>query len=140
MTATILDTSGGAPGQLLTECLRAATAAPSVHNTQPWLFRPRGTIISVAGNEIPAEMSRMVELAEQGDFAGARALHKRLLPLLMVNFIESNPIPVKSAMASMGLLDEVYRLPMVSPREESRKRIEQVLIDLQLAAVEARHA
>jgi len=84
-------------------------------------------IISVASNEIPSEMSRMVELAEQGDFAGARALHKRLLPLLMVNFIESNPIPVKSAMASMGLLDEVYRLPMVPPRPASKQKIEAVL-------------
>jgi 4-hydroxy-tetrahydrodipicolinate synthase len=84
-------------------------------------------IISVASNEIPSEMSRMVALAEQGDFAGARALHKRLLPLLMVNFIESNPIPVKSAMASMGLLDEVYRLPMVPPRPASKQRIEAVL-------------
>ncbi|HEX4566824.1 MAG TPA: 4-hydroxy-tetrahydrodipicolinate synthase [Vicinamibacterales bacterium] len=84
-------------------------------------------IVSVASNETPSEMSRMVELAEQGDFAGARALHKRLLPLLMVNFIESNPIPVKSAMASMGLLDEVYRLPMVPPRPASKQRIEAVL-------------
>ena len=84
-------------------------------------------IISVASNEIPAEMSRMVELAEKGDFAAARALHKRLLPLLMVNFIESNPIPVKSAMASMGLLDEVYRLPMVPPRPASKQKIEAVL-------------
>jgi 4-hydroxy-tetrahydrodipicolinate synthase len=84
-------------------------------------------IVSVASNEIPSEMSRMVELAEQGDFAGARALHKRLLPLLMVNFIESNPIPVKSAMASMGLLDEVYRLPMVPPRPASKQKIEAVL-------------
>ena len=84
-------------------------------------------IISVASNEIPSDMSRMVELAEQGDFTRARALHKRLLPLLMVNFIESNPIPVKSAMASMGLLDEVYRLPMVPPRPASKQRIEAVL-------------
>jgi len=84
-------------------------------------------IISVASNEIPAEMSRMVELAEQADFDGARALHKRFLPLLMVNFIESNPIPVKSAMASMGLLQEVYRLPMVPPRAASKQRIEAVL-------------
>jgi 4-hydroxy-tetrahydrodipicolinate synthase len=84
-------------------------------------------IISVASNEIPAEMSQMVELAESGDFAGARALHKRLLPLLMVNFIESNPIPVKSAMASLGLLEEVYRLPMVPPRPASKQKIEAVL-------------
>ena len=84
-------------------------------------------IISVASNEIPAEMSRMVELAESGDFAGARALHRRLLPLLMINFIESNPIPVKSAMASMGLLEEVYRLPMVPPRPASKQKIDAVL-------------
>ncbi len=84
-------------------------------------------IISVSSNEIPAEMSRMVELAERGDYAGARALHKRILPLLMVNFIESNPIPVKSAMASMGLLEEVYRLPMVPPRPASKQKIEAVL-------------
>jgi 4-hydroxy-tetrahydrodipicolinate synthase len=84
-------------------------------------------IVSVASNEIPAEMSRIVELAERGDFAAARALHQRMLPLMMVNFIESNPIPVKSAMAVMGLLEEVYRLPMVAPRPASRERIEAVL-------------
>ncbi len=84
-------------------------------------------IVSVAANEIPSEMSRIVEMAEQGDFAGARALHQRMLPLMLVNFIESNPIPVKSAMASMGLLDEVYRLPMVPPRPASKERIESVL-------------
>ncbi len=84
-------------------------------------------IVSVASNEIPAEMSRLVEMAERGDFAGARALHQQLLPLLLVNFIESNPIPVKSAMASMGLLEEVYRLPMVPPGPRSKQRIEGVL-------------
>jgi 4-hydroxy-tetrahydrodipicolinate synthase len=72
-------------------------------------------------------MSRLVELVEQGDFAAARSQHQRLLPLLMVNFIESNPIPVKSAMASMGLLHEVYRLPMVPPRPASKQRIDAVL-------------
>jgi 4-hydroxy-tetrahydrodipicolinate synthase len=87
-------------------------------------------IISVASNVIPAEMSRMVELGERGDFAGARALHQRLFPLMQVNFIESNPIPVKSAMASLGLLEEVYRLPMVPPRPLSKQRIEAVLQSL----------
>jgi 4-hydroxy-tetrahydrodipicolinate synthase len=84
-------------------------------------------IISVASNEIPAEMSRLVEMAERGDFASARTLHQQMLPLLLVNFIESNPIPVKSAMASMGLLEEVYRLPMVPPRPASKQRIEGIL-------------
>src|SRR6476661_3651800 len=87
-------------------------------------------IVSVASNEIPAEMSRMVELAERGDFAAARAEHQRLLPLMQVNFVESNPIPVKSAMASLGLLEEVYRLPMVPPRPASKQKIEAVLHQL----------
>ena len=84
-------------------------------------------IISVASNEVPAEMARMVQAAEQDDFAAARRLHTALLPLMMVNFVESNPIPVKSAMAAMGLLEEVYRLPMVAPRDASRARILEVL-------------
>jgi 4-hydroxy-tetrahydrodipicolinate synthase len=89
-------------------------------------------IISVASNEVPDRMARMVELAEQNDFAAARRLHAELLPLMLVNFVESNPIPVKSAMAAMGLLEEVYRLPMVPPRAASRERILRVLADLQL--------
>jgi 4-hydroxy-tetrahydrodipicolinate synthase len=84
-------------------------------------------VISVASNEAPREMSQMVEAAERGDFAAARALHAKLLPLMLVNFVESNPIPVKAAMAAMGLLEETYRLPMVAPRPESRARILHVL-------------
>jgi 4-hydroxy-tetrahydrodipicolinate synthase len=98
-------------------------------------------LVSVASNEAPGDMARLVEACERGDWDEARALNKRLLPLMTVNFIESSPGPVKAAMARMGLLEEIYRLPMVSPREESKKKIEQVLIDLQLAApAEARHA
>jgi 4-hydroxy-tetrahydrodipicolinate synthase len=89
-------------------------------------------IISVASNEIPHEMARMVETAERGDFAAARAIHARLLPLMQINFIESNPVPVKAAMAAMGLIEEVYRLPMVSPGSASRERIMRVLKDLDL--------
>ncbi len=73
-------------------------------------------VISVASNEAPRQMSQMVEAAERGDFAAARRIHAALLPLMLVNFVESNPIPVKAAMAAMGLLDEVFRLPMVPPR------------------------
>jgi 4-hydroxy-tetrahydrodipicolinate synthase len=91
-------------------------------------------IISVASNEVPGEMSRMVELAEQGDFAGARRLHRSLLALMQINFVESSPIPVKSAMASMGLLEEVYRLPLVAPRPQSKEKIVKVLQDLGLVA------
>jgi 4-hydroxy-tetrahydrodipicolinate synthase len=84
-------------------------------------------IISVIANEAPADMTRMVELAEQDDFAGARQIHRRLMPLMAANFVESNPIPVKAAMAAMGLLEEVYRLPMVPPSDASRRRIVQAL-------------
>jgi len=90
-------------------------------------------IISVSANEVPGDMARMVECAERGDFEAARRIHRELLPLLLVNFIESNPIPVKSAMAALGLLEEVYRLPMVPPREASRARIRQVLAELKTA-------
>jgi 4-hydroxy-tetrahydrodipicolinate synthase len=89
-------------------------------------------IISVASNVVPGEMARMVELAERGDFAAARKLHHDLLPLMQINFIESSPIPVKAAMAMMGLLEEVYRLPLVPPRPASRDRIAQVLKELGL--------
>jgi 4-hydroxy-tetrahydrodipicolinate synthase len=84
-------------------------------------------VISVVSNEMPAEMVTLVETAERGDFAGARAVHDRLLPLMQVNFVESNPIPVKAAMAAMGLLEEAYRLPMCPPRSESREKITRVL-------------
>jgi 4-hydroxy-tetrahydrodipicolinate synthase len=89
-------------------------------------------IISVASNEIPREMSQMVELGERGDFAAARELHQRIFNLLQINFVEANPIPVKYAMASMGLLEEVYRLPMVSPRPASKQKIDAVLQSLGL--------
>ena len=89
-------------------------------------------IISVAGNEIPSEMAQMVEAAERNDFAAARAIHARILPLMSVNFVESNPQPVKYAMAAMGLLDEVFRLPMVSPSAASKDKINNVLKGLGL--------
>ncbi len=74
----------------------------------------------------------MVEAAERGDFAAARAIHARILPLMQVNFVESNPVPVKAAMAAMGLLEEVYRLPMCAPKPESREKIVKVLKSLDL--------
>ena len=72
-------------------------------------------VISVASYEAPAEMVQIVELCEKGDFAAARKLHHWLLPLIQVNFVESNPIPCKAAMAAMGLIEEHYRLPLVPP-------------------------
>ena len=91
-------------------------------------------IISVASNVAPVEMVRMVEAAERGDFAAARAAHHTLMRLMMVNFVESNPTPVKAAMAMLGLLEETYRLPMVPPTEASRTKIAEVLADMGLTA------
>jgi 4-hydroxy-tetrahydrodipicolinate synthase len=90
-------------------------------------------VISVVSNEIPAEMSQLTQLALQGDFSRARAIHRRYHPLMEVNFVESNPIPVKTALAEMGLLEPVWRLPLVPPKAENRARIRGVLESLALA-------
>ena len=97
-------------------------------------------VISVASNEIPAEMTQLVQAALANDFAGARALQRKYLPLMEVNFVESNPIPVKAAMALMGLLEPVWRLPMVPPGTASQQRIEIVLESLGLLAGRSAHA
>ncbi|MBA3297443.1 MAG: 4-hydroxy-tetrahydrodipicolinate synthase [Acidobacteria bacterium] len=90
-------------------------------------------VISVAANAVPAEMVRMVELAAANDFDAARGVHASLMPFLTVNFIEANPIPIKAAMAMMGLLDERYRLPMVSPQPSSKEKISGVLASMGLS-------
>jgi 4-hydroxy-tetrahydrodipicolinate synthase len=89
-------------------------------------------LISVASNEIPAEMTRLVQSALSGDFAEARRLHFQYLSLMDINFVESNPIPVKAALAEMGLLQPVWRLPLVSPKPENLDRIRGVLESLNL--------
>ena len=95
-------------------------------------------VISVASNAAPAEMVQIVEMAEKGDFASARRLHTWLLPFCQVNFIESNPIPLKAAMAAMGLLEEHYRLPLVPPSPAARDKIMRVLQNLKMLGAAAR--
>jgi 4-hydroxy-tetrahydrodipicolinate synthase len=89
-------------------------------------------VISVASNEIPAEIVRLCQHGLRGEFEEARAIHRKYLPLMEINFIESNPIPVKAALALMGLLEPVWRLPMVAPKAENLERIRAVLQSLQL--------
>ncbi|HXS96750.1 MAG TPA: 4-hydroxy-tetrahydrodipicolinate synthase [Candidatus Limnocylindrales bacterium] len=84
-------------------------------------------IISVVANQIPAEMTQIAQAALRGDFATARAIQRKFLPLMNMNFIESNPIPVKASLGLMGLLDPVYRLPMVPPSPGNLAKIERVL-------------
>jgi len=89
-------------------------------------------VISVVSNEIPAQMSAMVHLALGGQFEDARKLHRRYHPLMEINFIESNPGPVKAAMAEMGLLEPSWRLPLVAPQPANQARIHNVLESLAL--------
>jgi 4-hydroxy-tetrahydrodipicolinate synthase len=96
-------------------------------------------LISVASNEAPALMSRMVDLALAGNWDVARELHYRLLPLMEVNFIESSPGPVKAGLAMMNIIGENYRLPLVPIQEKSRERLRKVLAELGLLK-EATHA
>jgi 4-hydroxy-tetrahydrodipicolinate synthase len=95
-------------------------------------------IISVVSNEIPEEMTCLTRLCLNGDFTRAREIQRRFQALMEVNFVESNPIPVKAAMAEMGLLEAVWRLPLVPPKTENQERIRNVLASLGL--VERVHA
>ncbi len=94
-------------------------------------------VISVASNEIPAEMSQLAEACLAGDFGRAREIHRRYLPLMEINFVESNPGPVKAALARMGLIELECRLPMVPPQPANQARIEKVLDALGLLAARA---
>ncbi|HKW63965.1 MAG TPA: 4-hydroxy-tetrahydrodipicolinate synthase [Candidatus Acidoferrum sp.] len=94
-------------------------------------------VISVVSNEIPGEMAHLTRQALRGDFDGAREIHRRYHPLMEINFVESNPIPVKAALAEMGLLEPVWRLPLVPPKAENRARIRAVLESLGLVQREA---
>jgi 4-hydroxy-tetrahydrodipicolinate synthase len=95
-------------------------------------------VISVVSNEIPAEMTRLVQLALAGDFEAARQMYRRYHGLMEINFVESNPIPVKTALAEMGLLQPVWRLPLVGAKFENQARIRAVLESVNL--IERAHA
>ncbi len=83
-------------------------------------------IISVASNEIPKEMAEMTLAALAGDFATARKIHRKFLPLMQANFLESNPMPVKCVLAMMGRIEENYRLPMLRVKPETRTKLEKI--------------
>jgi 4-hydroxy-tetrahydrodipicolinate synthase len=85
-------------------------------------------VISVVSNEIPGEMTTLVRLLLEEKYREARKLNAKLLPLMQANFIETNPIPVKAALAMMGMIEEVYRLPLVPMKPENRARLEKELI------------
>ncbi|MEX0602732.1 MAG: dihydrodipicolinate synthase family protein [Bacteroidota bacterium] len=88
--------------------------------------------ISVVANETPRMFSDLVQACLKGNWEKARKLHSALLPLMNINFVESNPIPVKAALAMMGMIEEVYRLPLVPLSEKYRGGLKRVLKDLNL--------
>lgn len=89
-------------------------------------------IISVVSNEVPKEMTMMVRAGLEGNFKKAKKFHYQLLDLMNINFIETNPIPVKTALAMMGKIKEVFRLPLVPMEQKNKEKLEQVLKTLQL--------
>jgi len=97
-------------------------------------------VIATVGNQIPKEMTMLTQRALANDFAGAREIQRKFLPLMELNGIETNPIPVKASMALMGLLEPVWRLPMCPPSAANLAKIEKVLDTLGLMAGRSVHA
>lgn len=95
--------------------------------TLPLLAAGADGVVSVVANEDPAGMAGLVHAGLAGDFAAARGVHERLFPLMTANFLESNPGPVKAAMAMLGLLEEVLRPPLAPVLEATRRRIRAAL-------------
>lgn len=91
-------------------------------------------VISVASNEIPQEMAAMTRAALANDWTTARSLNKKYLPLMQANFIESSPLPVKAVLAMMGKIEEVYRLPLVPMRRDTRSRLQRIATETGLIA------
>jgi 4-hydroxy-tetrahydrodipicolinate synthase len=89
-------------------------------------------IISVASNEIPHEMASLTRAALNNDWAAARTLQRKYLPLMQANFIESSPLPVKAVLAMMGKLEEVYRLPLLPMRRDTRSRLQKIATEVGL--------
>jgi 4-hydroxy-tetrahydrodipicolinate synthase len=91
-------------------------------------------VISVASNEIPHEMAEMTRAALNGDWPAARTIHRKYLPLMQANFIESSPMPVKAVLAMMGKIEEVYRLPLLPMRRDTRSKLQKIATDVGLIA------
>ncbi len=100
--------------------------------TLPLLALGGRGLISVVSNQIPGEMTRLVQLALSNDFAAARDVQRRFFRLMEVNFVETNPAPVKAGMALMGLCEAACRLPLVQVKPENLAKIRGVLESLGL--------
>ena len=86
-------------------------------------------IVSVASNEIPREMAEMTRAALNNDWVTARRLHRKYVALMQANFIETSPMPVKAVLAMMGKIEEVYRLPLLPMRRDTRSKLQKIATD-----------
>ncbi len=128
----------------MAQCMEIIRNAPAGFNllsgednlTVPLISLGACGVISVTSNEMPREFSRMVRFALAGQFEEARALHFELLDLMKINFIESNPGPVKAALAMMGIIRENLRLPLVPVRAENKLKIRHILEHLDAVMLE----
>jgi 4-hydroxy-tetrahydrodipicolinate synthase len=100
--------------------------------TLPMMALGADGVISVVANEVPLIFSQMVQLCREGDFVNAREIHERLLDLMNLNFIESNPIPTKTALAMMGIIKESFRLPLTPMSLEHKFQLRRALEELSL--------
>ncbi|MGA8152811.1 MAG: 4-hydroxy-tetrahydrodipicolinate synthase [Terriglobales bacterium] len=91
-------------------------------------------VISVASNEIPREMAEMTRAALNNDWAAARRIHRKYLALMQANFVESSPLPVKAVLAMMGKIEEVYRLPLLPMRRDTRSRLQKIAAEAGVVA------
>ena len=89
-------------------------------------------VISVCANQVPREMHELTAACARGDFAAARQIHYRLLKLMNLNFVESNPVPVKASLAMMGLCEETFRSPLAPPTDKTRELLREALLELGL--------
>ena len=128
----------------LAQCMEIIRSAPQGFRllsgednlTLPLISLGADGVISVTSNVVPNEFSRMVRFALKGQFEEAKAIHYELFELMKILFIESNPGPAKSALAMMGIIGENYRLPLVGLREQSRKKVREVLMQLETVVLE----
>jgi 4-hydroxy-tetrahydrodipicolinate synthase len=93
-----------------------------------------GGVISVISNQAPKMMAELTRLCLEGQLGAARTLQRKLYSLMKLNFIETNPIPVKAGLAMMGLIEESYRLPLVPMNEENRRKLRNAMAELKLIA------
>jgi 4-hydroxy-tetrahydrodipicolinate synthase len=94
-------------------------------------------LVSVVSNEAPELARRLVDAALEGDLATARALHYRLLPLMEANFLETNPVPAKAALAMLGLIGDHCRLPLLAASGDTRAALREALLAADLRPAES---